>query len=150
MAPVPGTNCTLLIAAIWMEDVTVPDALYDEERSLSEVDSAYHLANLNILAYLIDLRDSRTENVLVSRNDKHRRVLAIDNGVSFGTIWYNWITPSTYAWREIRISAHRPDRGTQFDGTMLQFGLTDDEVDDVWERIESLIMDVDEGEIGLF
>jgi len=26
-----------LIAAIWMEDVTVPDALYDEERFLSEI-----------------------------------------------------------------------------------------------------------------
>ena len=33
---------------------------------------------------------------------------------------------------------------------LVQFGLTDDEIEDVWERIEDLIEDVDEGDIAVF
>ncbi len=43
-----------------------------------------------------------------------------------------------------------PDEGVWREGTTVQFGLTADEVDDIWERIESLIERVDTGEIALF
>jgi hypothetical protein len=43
-----------------------------------------------------------------------------------------------------------PDEGVRLDGTRLQFGLTHDEIDDVWERIEDLLEDVDKGKIGTF
>jgi hypothetical protein len=91
--------------AIWMENVTVPDELYEEERFLNDLNYAYHLANFNIFAYLIDLRDNRKGNVLVSKDEDNRRVFAVDNGVSFGTIWYNWVYPPTYSWREISVPA---------------------------------------------
>ena len=32
----------------------------------------------------------------------------------------------------------------------MQFGLTEDEIDDMWERIEDLIEDVDDGKIPVF
>jgi hypothetical protein len=105
VATIPGTACVLWEAAIWMEDVTVPDELYEEEQFLNDVNYAYHLANFNIFAYLINLRDNRKGNVLVSKDDSNRRVFAIDNGVAFGTIWYNWFYPPTYSWRQIRVPA---------------------------------------------
>jgi hypothetical protein len=102
---IPGTACMLWEVAIWLENVTVPDELYEEERFLNDIAYAYHLANFNIFAYLINLRDNREGNVLVSKDDGNRRVFAIDNGVAFGTIWYNWFYPPTYAWRQIRVPA---------------------------------------------
>jgi hypothetical protein len=188
----PGTTCILWESSIWMEDVTVPDSLYEEERFLNDVAYAYHIANFNIFAYLINLRDNRKGNVLVSKDDSNRRVFAIDNGVAFGTIWFNWFYPPHYEWRQIRVPAlprksvdrlrklqradldflmvvgqlevdsegilrsvdpgppSDPDDGATFDGKTVQFGLTADEVDDVWERIESLIKRVDADEIALF
>jgi hypothetical protein len=189
---IPGTKCMLGEISIWLENVTVPDELYEEERFLNDLNYAYHLANFNILAYLINLRDNRKGNVLVSKDANNRRVFAVDNGVSFGTIWYNWIYPPTYSWRQISVPALPkksidrlrklrredidflmvvsqleadangvlrtvqagapidPERGAQREGTTVQFGLTEDEVEDVWERIEELIERVDEGEIALF
>jgi hypothetical protein len=188
----PGTKCLLREATIWMQHVAPPDELYEEERFLDNVSYAYHMANFNIFAYLINLRDNRSGNVLVSKDEDNRRVFAVDNGVAFGTIWYNWFYPPHYAWRTIRVPAlprnsiNRlrelrredldflmvvaqmeadsegvlrnvdpgppidPDDGTNFDGATLQLGLTADEVNDIWERIESLIKRVDAGKIALF
>lgn len=42
------------------------------------------------------------------------------------------------------------DDGVRIEGKVLQLGLTDDEIEDVWERIEDLIEDVDEGDIAVF
>ena len=43
-----------------------------------------------------------------------------------------------------------PEEGTSFEDGVIQFGLTDDEVEDVWERIEDLLEDVDKGNVPLF
>ena len=43
-----------------------------------------------------------------------------------------------------------PRRGVRIEGKTLQFGLTEDEIENVWERIEDLIEDVDDGEIPVF
>jgi len=189
---VPGTKCMLYEVTVWMENTTVPDELYEEERFLDDLDYAYHLANFNIFAYLINLRDNRDGNVLVSVDEDNRRVFAVDNGVSFGTIWYNWFYPPTYSWREISVPALPrrsidrlrklkrgdldflmvvaqlepdadgmlqivqseapidPNRGARHEGATIQFGLTAREVEDVWERIQTLIERVDAGEIALF
>jgi hypothetical protein len=42
------------------------------------------------------------------------------------------------------------DEGASRRGTTVQLGLTEDEIDDVWERIEELIEDVDEGALPVF
>ena len=43
-----------------------------------------------------------------------------------------------------------PGRGVRIEGKQLQLGLTDDEIEDVWERIEDLIEDVDDGDLPVF
>jgi hypothetical protein len=42
------------------------------------------------------------------------------------------------------------DEGASLKGTTLQLGLTEGEIDDVWERIQELIEDVDEGDLPTF
>jgi hypothetical protein len=42
------------------------------------------------------------------------------------------------------------DRGVRYEKGTLQFGLTENEIEDVWERIEDLIEDVDDDDIPVF
>ena len=185
-----GTGCVLLVLAMWLRDVTVPEVVFERERFLSEPSYAYYLANLNVFTYLIEHRDGRSGNFLVSKDDR-RQVFAIDNGVAFGQRWpnYNWFVPN---WDVLRVPALRKDtidrlrvlkredldfllvvaqlepddqgvlklvppgppidedEGASRRGSTVQFGLTEDEIDDVWERIEELIEDVDEGKLPVF
>ncbi len=43
-----------------------------------------------------------------------------------------------------------PAKGVRVRGTTVQFGLTEDEIDVVWERIQGLLAQVDEGRLGVF
>jgi hypothetical protein len=43
-----------------------------------------------------------------------------------------------------------PEEGVSVRDGVVQLGLTEDEVEDIWERIEDLLEDVDDGEISLF
>lgn len=43
-----------------------------------------------------------------------------------------------------------PDRGTVWEDGILQLGLTDGEIDDVYDRVEQLLERVDEGDVALF
>jgi len=42
------------------------------------------------------------------------------------------------------------DEGVSVRGTTVQIGLTDDEIEGIWERIEDLLEDIDDGQIGVF
>jgi hypothetical protein len=42
------------------------------------------------------------------------------------------------------------DKGALYEGNTLQFGLTRNETDKVWERIQLLIREVDDGELPVF
>ncbi len=186
---VSGTRCVLIVAALWLQDVTVPEQVYDEERFLADATYARYLADFNLLTYLIDHRDGRSGNFLVSRDDARRQVFAIDNGVSFAPFLYNFFVPN---WNVLRVAALRtrsvdrlraleradldfllvaqqleddgsghlrdappgppldPDVGAMAEGGVVQFGLTRDEVDGLWERMHALLRDVDAGEIPVF
>jgi hypothetical protein len=99
---VDGTNCVLFVLSAWLENVTVPDELYDAERFRTDAPYAYHLANFNTLAVLIDHRDGRAGNFLVSKDDEDRRVYAVDNGISFNAwIWNYFVTN----WEDMRVPA---------------------------------------------
>ncbi len=185
---IPGATCRLGVGALWLEDVTVPDVLYDEERFRTDPVYAYFAANWNLFTYLIDHRDGRSGNFLVSTDDARRQVFSIDNGVAFGPTWpfYNWFVPN---WNDIKVPALRkesvdrlrnvqpgdldflgvvahfeldadgmlnpvppganldPDEGVRVKDGTVQLGLTEDEIEDVYERIEELIEEVDEGDI---
>jgi hypothetical protein len=189
-ATLPDTSCVLGVLSVWLKDVTVPEVVLDPERFNRDYTYAYHLANLNLATYLMKHHDGRPGNLMVSKDDARRQVFAVDNGVAFGGMFYNWFVPN---WNDIRVPALRresidrlralreedvekllgviaqlelddegvyrnvplgenldDDDGVRFEGKILQLGLTDDEVEDVWERIEDLIEDVDKGDIAVF
>ena len=183
-------ECALGLFSVWLLDVKLPEQLYEPERFASDYDYAYYMANFNLLTYLIAHHDGREGNFMVPSDASRRQVFAIDNGVAFGGIFYNWFVPN---WNNIRVPALRrdsidrlrklreedlhallgvvaqlerdeagiyqsvepgpnlePGNGAHRTDKVLQFGLDDGEIEDVWERIEDLIEDVDEGKFQLF
>jgi hypothetical protein len=87
-----------------LNDVTVPPQIYDRDRFASDPNYAYRMANLNLLTFLIDHRDGRAGNFLVSKNEADRRIFAVDNGISFGSRIYNYFVPN---WNGIEVPAVR-------------------------------------------
>jgi hypothetical protein len=186
-----GSSCMLVVAALWLNDVVVPEIVYDKERFLEDPVYARYLADLNLFTYLVDHRDGRSGNILVSKEEDRRHVFAIDNGISFGPTWpfYNWFVPN---WNVLRVAALRKDSVERLrrieradldallvvqelrdDGTghyvdvepgppldedggavardgIVQFGLTDEEIEDLWRRIRAVIEKVDQGDIPVF
>jgi len=184
----PDSNCELGIFSVWLENVTVPDMLLDSDRFEREAAYARHLGNFNLVTYLIRHHDGRRGNFLVSTNESDRRVFAVDNGVAFSGIWYNWFVPN---WNRIRVPAipedaieklrqireldleplavvaefHRDpnggwsprpsgialdeDDGARLEGSVFQLGLTEDEIEDLYKRIEDLVEDVQGGRLGV-
>jgi len=188
-ASLEGTDCILGLGSTWMVDVTIPDKLYDESRFLKDPTYAYYMSNFNILTYLIQHRDARVGQFLVSKDDKRRQVFSIDNGISFGFWPYNFFITQ---WDEIHLPALRkdsierlrkvkrqdldfldvivqlqkdengilqpvpvgrnldPTEGAKYKDGTVQFGLSTSEIDDLWERIQTLIAEVDSGKIQVF
>lgn len=105
-ATIPDTSCVLGTFSLWMQHVTVPDDIYDATRFAKDDAYAYHLANFNVLTYLIAHRDGRPGNILVADTDTNRRVFAVDNGISFDGLIYNFLVPN---WDIIRVPAIRRD-----------------------------------------
>jgi hypothetical protein len=101
-----GTECVLGVLSVWMEDVTVPEVLYDEQRFVTDAQYAHFLSNLNLFTYLVDHRDGRDGNFLVSQDDARRQVFAVDNGISFGPLVFNYFVPN---WTHLRVAAVRDD-----------------------------------------
>jgi hypothetical protein len=99
-ASVPGSSCVLGVVAIWMTDVTNPDDLFDEDRFKKDPEFARHLADFNLLAYLIDHRDGRDGNFLISTDPKDPRVFAVDNGIAFEGFPWNFFVRN---WNAIRV-----------------------------------------------
>ena len=188
-ASLKGTDCILGLASAWMVNVTIPDTLYDESRFLDDFAYAYFMSNFNILTYLIQHRDAREGQWLVSKDEKRRQVFSVDNGISFGFWPYNFLRRQ---WDEIHLPALRkdsidrlrkikrqdldflgviaqlelneklvlkpvpvgknldPTEGAKYKDGKVQFGLTTSEIDDLWDRIQSLISEVDGGKIQVF
>ena len=101
----PGTRCVFGVLAYWLEDVQ-DDGARDMDRI--DRDPAYRdsLARLNLFTHLIDHRDPRDSNFLITRDPQRPRVFAIDNGLAFG----GFQNPFTFYygdWGEIRVPALR-------------------------------------------
>jgi len=99
-----GASCELLVAALWLKDVTLPDPLYDEQRFLTDPSYAYFLSNFNVFTYVIGHRDGRDGNFLVSKDDSRRQVFTIDNGSTFNPWGFNYFVLN---WDVIRVAAVR-------------------------------------------
>ncbi len=187
---VEGSRCILGVLSLWMRDVTLPKTLPDLERFRRDPVYAHYLSNLNLFTYLVKHHDGREGNFLIAENDARPQLFAIDNGVAFGGVYFNWFVRN---WDNLRVPALRrdsidrlrsisesdlqqalgvvaelrldedgifrnaepgpnldPGAGVRLEDGVLQFGLTDDEIEDVWERIEDLIEDVDEDDLAVF
>jgi len=101
---IDGTRCALGVLVIWIDAVTVPSELHDADRFRDDPLYARHLADFNLLTYLINHEDGREGNFLVSELEQQRRVFSIDNGVTFGARVKNFLVPN---WNEIRVPALR-------------------------------------------
>jgi hypothetical protein len=100
-----GLACVIGTIALWLDDVEVPDTLYEPAEFAGDRWYAYHFSNFNVFAYLIEHRDGRAGNLLVpDDDDEPRRVYSIDNGISFGGLVYNFLVTN---WDVIRVPAIR-------------------------------------------
>lgn len=97
-----GARCVFGTQTAWLEDVREAEPFYEPERFYAEPGYARHLAHYNLLSYLIENRDTREANRLVSTHPGDRRVYAVDNGISFGEWLFNWFR---WHWNEIRVPA---------------------------------------------
>lgn len=184
----PGTSCVLGVFAVWIDEVTVPEKFYFPERFRTDPAYARSMADFNLLAYLIEHRDGRDGNLLISTVPGDPRVFAIDNGIAFDAFPWNFLVRN---WHKIRVpwlnkdSVDRlrsigkaeiealgvvvelqagedgifrqvppgpnidDDEGARIQGNRVQFGLNDDDLEDLEERVEDLLEDVDEGKIAV-
>jgi len=175
----------VVLLQYWLSNVTDED-VYDDDRAEDDSLYARHLADMNILTYLVRHADANPGNFLISTAG-NARVFAVDNGVSFGDI-----SDRPDDWRKIRIDrlpqgtverlrgiseedlqralgvlAQFEVRGGQLvqveptenldpgDGVrqvegVIQMGLDSGEIEDVYERLQDLLKDVDEGEYEIF
>ena len=99
-----GSNCVLGNVSLWLQNVTVPDTLYDKTRFATDPNYAARMADFNLFAYIIDHKDGRRGNFLVSKDDADRRVFAVDNGITFDALIWNYFVRN---WNDIRVPALR-------------------------------------------
>jgi hypothetical protein len=115
---IPGTRCVLGNASAWLENLKFPKRgklsmidwfctpeIYDKKRFMNDAVYARSLSNMNLLTYLIQHRDGRCGNFMISTDPSNYRIYSIDNGISFDSFWYrNYGTPN---WESIFVPAFR-------------------------------------------
>lgn len=77
-----GAPCVFGVLAYWLINVS-SEHVFDASRFNSDPAYRQSVANLNLLTYLIDHRDTRPSNFLISTDPAHPRTFAVDNGVAF-------------------------------------------------------------------
>jgi hypothetical protein len=71
-----------------------------EERFAKDPHFGQHLSDMNLVTYLVDHRDGRNGNFLMSTDPSDPRVFAIDNGIAFEGFPWNFFVPN---WNVIRV-----------------------------------------------
>jgi len=99
---VPNTHCVLGLVAAWLKDVKPPEVIYDPEHFAKDRTYAASIADFNLLTYLIEHRDGRGGNILVS--DDGERIWSVDNGIAFGNLVWNYFVTN---WDVLRVPALR-------------------------------------------
>jgi hypothetical protein len=98
----PGIRCVVGTLAVWLEQVTIPDEIFDAKHFAADPRYAASVGRLNLLTYLVDHTDGREGNFLASKVADDPRFFSIDNGITFGTFLSNWFVPN---WNVIRVPA---------------------------------------------
>lgn len=89
----PGARCVFGLLSGWLSNVEQPAHAYDRTRFDSDPLYRERFAALNLLHYLIDHRDARASNFLMSKNPADPRTYSVDNGIAFGGVLYNFFIP---------------------------------------------------------
>src|SRR5688572_8140368 len=89
----PGVRCVFGLLSGWLSNVEQPTRAFDRPRFASDPLYRERFAGLNLLHHLIDHRDARANNFLMSRNPDDPRIYSIDNGIAFGGVLYNFFIP---------------------------------------------------------
>jgi hypothetical protein len=93
LATFNGADDVLAVVQYWLQSVEAPDDVWDPARFERDPAYAHHVANANVLTYLIEHGDSNKGNLLLS-STPNGRVFVIDSGVAFrspasdrGVLW---------------------------------------------------------------
>jgi hypothetical protein len=95
-----GTDCVLGTLSYWIEGVGGLD--FDRGRYARDLGYRATIANLNLLTFLIDHRDTRASNFLLSKDRERPRAFSIDNGLAFSGV-LNPIQIFVEDWSELRV-----------------------------------------------
>jgi hypothetical protein len=101
-ATFPGTTCVLGTLALWLRHVHVADPPYDPARFVRDARYAHHLANFNLVTYLIDHQDAKAGNLLAADDEANPRLFSVDNGITFGTLRHNY---AVINWNRMHVPA---------------------------------------------
>jgi hypothetical protein len=96
-----GADEVLLVVQYWLQQVSSRGDPWNPARFAADPLYARHLANLNVLTYLIRHGHSNAGNILASSAPGHPRAFAVDNGVAFASPASDRGT----AWRDLRVPA---------------------------------------------
>ncbi len=99
---VRGTKCVIGTLSLWLENLEIAKPIYDPQRFIRDPPYAYHIANLNVLTYLVEHQDARADNFLAATDAANRRVFSIDNGITFGELRHNYLVIN---WDRIHVPA---------------------------------------------
>lgn len=94
----PDTKFVMVALQYWVFGVGAEN-VFDETRFERDPAYARHLANLNILTYLIRHNDANRGNVLLSKIPDNPRLFAVDNGLAFGSEG----SYQGHDWRRLRV-----------------------------------------------
>jgi hypothetical protein len=101
-----GSTCVLGAMEVWLHDVHIPEKIYDPKLFGRDPVYARHMADMNLVTYLIQHSDGRSNNFLLGNDPENRRVFSIDNGISFGATVHNFFVRN---WDTIRVPALRKE-----------------------------------------
>lgn len=126
-----GTRSVLVALQYWLGSVTSKN-FFERDRFRTDTVYARHLADMNILTYLIHHSDSNAGNFLISQDSTAPHVYSIDNGVAFrspeserGIAWQDLRVDRLPRATVERLRALTPERLEQTLAVLAQFTITD-------------------------
>ncbi|HEU5209453.1 MAG TPA: hypothetical protein VFU06_08585 [Longimicrobiales bacterium] len=130
LATFDGTSSVLVVLQYWLFNVT-NEKFWDEDRFRQDSVYARHLANMNVLTYLIRHADENVGNFLIGLDSARPRLFSVDNGVAFrsdpsnrGTAWRNLQVDRLPHATVARLRAITRDDLDRALGVLATFGIT--------------------------
>lgn len=83
-ANLPNTRCVFGTLSAWLHNVHMPKKALQRERFARDPRYAHYAGNLNLFTYLVEHRDAKASNFLISDDPARPQLFSVDNGISFG------------------------------------------------------------------